>query len=65
MSEPIQTYAGKTLAPENAARIATGLSAFLVITLGVFLLFGAGFAHSGALHDAAHDVRHANALPCH
>jgi cobalt transporter subunit CbtB len=24
-----------------------------------------GFSHIGAVHNAAHDVRHANAFPCH
>lgn len=33
--------------------------------LGVFLVFGAGFAHPEAIHDAAHDTRHAFSFPCH
>lgn len=37
----------------------------LALVLGGFLVFGAGFAHSNVLHDTAHDVRHANGLPCH
>jgi cobalt transporter subunit CbtB len=24
-----------------------------------------GFSHISAVHNAAHDVRHANAFPCH
>lgn len=32
---------------------------------GLFLIFGVGFAHSDALHNAAHDARHAFAFPCH
>jgi cobalt transporter subunit CbtB len=37
----------------------------LALVFGVFLLFGAGFAHSNTLHNAAHDTRHALGFPCH
>ena len=33
--------------------------------LGAVLIFFAGLAQSDALHDAAHDVRHATGFPCH
>jgi len=33
--------------------------------LGGLVLFAAGHAQSAALHDAAHDVRHATGFPCH
>jgi len=33
--------------------------------LGLFILFGVGFAHSEAIHNAAHDTRHSVAFPCH
>lgn len=33
--------------------------------LGAVLIFTAGLAQSEALHDAAHDVRHATGFPCH
>lgn len=33
--------------------------------LGGLLMFAAGHAQSAALHDAAHDVRHATGFPCH
>ncbi len=35
------------------------------ILLGAMLLFGAGFAGSETIHNAAHDARHAFAFPCH
>ena len=35
------------------------------IGLGLVLLYGAAFAESPALHDAAHDARHSAAFPCH
>jgi len=37
----------------------------LALLAGLFLLYGAGFAQSAALHEAAHDARHAFAFPCH
>jgi cobalt transporter subunit CbtB len=33
--------------------------------LGLGLLFAAGFSHAAAMHDVAHDSRHAIAFPCH
>lgn len=38
---------------------------FGAITLGLFLLFAAGFAQASVLHDTAHDMRHAMSFPCH
>jgi cobalt transporter subunit CbtB len=37
----------------------------LAIVLGAFMVLVAGFAVPDALHDSAHDARHAFALPCH
>lgn len=44
----------KALAPVLAAAL-----------LGAALLAGAGFAGPEAIHDAAHDARHAFGFPCH
>lgn len=33
--------------------------------LGLVLLYGAAFAETSALHNAAHDARHSAAFPCH
>ena len=41
----------------------SGRSALLAALFGVFLLFGVGFSHIEALHNAAHDTRHAAAFP--
>lgn len=32
---------------------------------GLGLVFAAGFSHASAMHDVAHDQRHAIAFPCH
>ena len=37
----------------------------LALLLGVFLVFGTGFANSDTIHNAAHDSRHSFAFPCH
>ncbi len=41
--------------------IAAGMAAFL----GVFMIWGVGFSHIAAAHNAAHDTRHSNGFPCH
>ncbi|MGV8892183.1 MAG: CbtB domain-containing protein [Burkholderiaceae bacterium] len=38
---------------------------FLSASLGLVLLYGAAFAETSALHNAAHDARHSAAFPCH
>lgn len=57
----------QTLHPNSAARagaVAVGPAA-LVLLLGVFFLYGAGFAGPQTIHNAAHDSRHALIFPCH
>lgn len=51
-----------TLPLPLAARLATAVVSLL---LGAFLIYGVGLAHSDALHDSAHDTRHAYGFPCH
>ena len=45
--------------------IAVIIPAVLAILLGAVLVYGVGFASPMALHNAAHDARHAFAFPCH
>ncbi|MGU3400708.1 CbtB-domain containing protein [Brucellaceae bacterium D45D] len=51
-----------TLPMPLATRLATATASLL---LGAFLIYGVGLAHSDALHDSAHDTRHAYGFPCH
>ena len=39
--------------------------ALFVAILGVALITLTGHVQAAALHDAAHDVRHATGFPCH
>jgi cobalt transporter subunit CbtB len=49
---------------QTTASTRIGVAA-LVFLMGAVLVFGAGFASPQALHDAAHDARHAMSYPCH
>lgn len=33
--------------------------------VGLIVFYGVAFAHSPAVHNAAHDVRHVTVKPCH
>lgn len=35
------------------------------IALGLSIIFVSGLSQAAALHDVAHDVRHATGFPCH
>ena len=51
---------------QTAAKTSTGLMSIVFVALvGMSMLFMVGLAQSQALHDAAHDVRHASGFPCH
>jgi cobalt transporter subunit CbtB len=51
--------------PIAAGDTRTLLLAVLAIGLGLFIVGVVGFSHIDVIHNAAHDVRHANAFPCH
>ena len=58
------------ISTQRTATRATGrtkvlVPAFFAALLGVFLIWGVGFAGPSVLHNAAHDTRHANGFPCH
>ncbi len=37
----------------------------VALFLGAVFLMGVGFSHIDAVHNAAHDARHAAGFPCH
>lgn len=49
----------------RTAGLGVVLPVALAALLGVFVVWGAGFAGSAVIHNAAHDARHAHAFPCH
>ncbi|MGE6743391.1 CbtB domain-containing protein [Allorhizobium pseudoryzae] len=56
----IQSQAAKSTATSS-----TLLQAVFAASLGLFIVGFVGFSHAEAVHNAAHDTRHANAFPCH
>ncbi|TMK13018.1 MAG: CbtB-domain containing protein [Alphaproteobacteria bacterium] len=48
-----------------ATRLRAALPALMAILFGAFVIYGVGFAGPATIHNAAHDVRHAFAFPCH
>lgn len=59
----------KTISPAlsgtSAASSSTAGTIVLAALAGAILVFFTGMAQPEALHDAAHDVRHAAGYPCH
>ena len=49
----------------TGARADTLVAALCAAFLGCVLIWGVGFSHISALHNAAHDTRHSMAFPCH
>lgn len=58
-----QTVSSSTTKTGTRAEILTG--ALLAAMLGIFLVWGVGFAPIPSVHNAAHDTRHASGFPCH
>ena len=58
-----------TLVNNHAGTVSVSISKPLqlvgIFLLGSLMLFGAGFANSAAVHNAAHDTRHSQGFPCH
>ena len=51
--------------PAVKSRTAELIQAFAALALGLLVVGMVGFSHLDAVHNAAHDVRHSNAFPCH
>jgi cobalt transporter subunit CbtB len=50
---------------QSSSSLRTAVAATMAALLGAFLIWGVGFSSIAALHDAAHDMRHSMAFPCH
>lgn len=51
--------------PLAAGQVGRLSQALMAMVLGVFVIGMVGFSHIDVVHNAAHDVRHSNAFPCH
>jgi cobalt transporter subunit CbtB len=61
-----QTIGSRPAAESSvSSRSETLLAAVSAALFGAFLIWGVGFSHIGALHNAAHDTRHSIGFPCH
>ena len=50
---------------QSSARMAALPAIVSALLLGMVVIYGVGLAQADALHNAAHDGRHAFAFPCH
>ena len=62
MTAQVSTPAAIGQAKSSTSVLAQNLAA---LAFGIVILFAVGFAPMGAAHNAAHDVRHSMAFPCH
>ncbi|SFI67828.1 CbtB-domain containing protein [Bradyrhizobium sp. Gha] len=51
--------------PVAAGQVGRLSQAVMAMVLGVFVIGMVGFSQIDVVHNAAHDVRHSNAFPCH
>jgi cobalt transporter subunit CbtB len=58
-----QVSSQQTLQVKSSTSVLAQSIAALVF--GLVILFAVGFAPMGVAHNAAHDVRHSLAFPCH
>ncbi len=65
MTEPGVASREHQLINPFVRRLKAILPAIWAALLGAFILFSVGFAQPQALHDTAHDSRHALSFPCH
>jgi cobalt transporter subunit CbtB len=49
----------------NALTQSRAVGVAIALIFGVFMIYGVAFAGADVLHNAAHDVRHVFAFPCH
>jgi cobalt transporter subunit CbtB len=54
-----------TVRPIETLGLARGTAIVVSAALGLFLIWGVGFAAPQSIHEAAHDTRHSISFPCH
>ena len=65
MSQSQISAAQVTHLPVAAGQVGRLSQALMAMVLGLFVVGVVGFSHIDVVHNAAHDVRHSNAFPCH
>jgi len=65
MSQTISPQPEAARLPVTAENVGRLPQSLMAIALGIFILGIVGFSHIDVIHNAAHDVRHSNAFPCH
>jgi len=58
----VTTTLNRPIASSAISKLAQAATA---VFFGVMIVGFVGFSHLEAVHNAAHDTRHANAFPCH
>ncbi|MEH6358063.1 MAG: CbtB domain-containing protein [Pseudomonadales bacterium] len=61
----VQTSISKSSTSLVATTSTGWLSTLTALAFGAILVFAVGFAPMSVAHNAAHDVRHSMAFPCH
>jgi cobalt transporter subunit CbtB len=61
----LDTPRTETAAGTQAAPRVMLAPALVTIAFGLVMLFCVGFLQVSAVHNGAHDTRHANGFPCH
>ena len=54
-----------TQLPTATSQVGRLSQSWMAMMLGLFVVGMVGFSHIDVVHNAAHDVRHSNAFPCH
>lgn len=61
----MMSHSGVAVGTSRIGRRVGAVQALAAVALGLFILFMVGFSPIEAVHNAAHDVRHSAAFPCH
>jgi cobalt transporter subunit CbtB len=59
------TQSQATHLPAAVGQVGRLGQSLMAMMLGLFIVGVVGFSHIDVIHNAAHDVRHSNAFPCH
>jgi cobalt transporter subunit CbtB len=51
--------------PVAVSQVSRLTQSLMALALGLSIVGFVGFSHIDVVHNAAHDVRHSNAFPCH